>query len=174
MPESALIRLKGLRQAMCLECGAVRSAQAQGLGRSLFMLPCGVCERDTTHAAINWDGPDAKEAANHLRSEVSADVSREHAALLALFRSCQIELLEGEPLGGLVDAVRWLEPEGYQVRMRRDLALVDRVYCLDWAWKSIRPAIAEWHRCLVEVDLDGQPFQRIYNNELERGVYEVS
>lgn len=183
MSESALARLRGMRQVMCLTCGAVRPAAAQHVGRETPMLPCDRCDETTTHAAVNWDGLDVKEVANLYGTQVTAEATREHAALLELFRCCQIDVLDGgldpnendgAPLGGLVDVVRWLEPEGYQVRLLRNLSLVDLVYCLDWAWKSLRPGIAEWHRCLVEVDPDGQPFQRIYNNELERGIYELS
>ena len=183
MSESALIRLKGLRQAMCLACGAVRSVQGQRLGRGSRLLPCDRCEEATSHAAVIWDGIDAKEVANLHRVQVDVEAAREHTALLELFRCCGIEVLDGAtdaagdtsvPLGGLVDVVHWLESEGYQVRLLPNLSLADRVYCLDWAWKSMRPGIAEWHRCLVEVDGDGPPFQRIYNNELERGIYELS
>lgn len=183
MSDHVVAPLNGLSQAMCLACGAVRSAKAQYLGRGSRSLRCEPCDQVTVHAAVNWHGPDLREEANLKRSLANAEVSREHQSLLRLFKSCQIEIIvgdadptsyNGDPQGGLVDIVRWVEPQVYLVRLRRGLSLADRVYCLDWAWKSMRPAIAEWHRCVVETDLDGQPFQRIYNNELERGTYTLS
>lgn len=183
MSDSALHPGKGQRQAMCVDCGAIRSAEAQYLGRGFRTLRCVACDRVTTHAAVNWDGTDPRELANRRRSEAQAEASRNHAALLQLFRTCRIPVLgvdsdpaaaEPEPQGGLVEVVRWLEADGYQVRLRSGLSLADQIYCLDWAWRSIRPAIAEWERCLVELDTEGRTFQRIYNNELERGIYTLS
>lgn len=183
MSERVLANLSDQRQAMCLECGAVRSAKAQYLGRGTRTLRCSPCDRATDHAAVNWDGTDPRELANRKRTQINAEVGRQHLALLQLLQTCSIPVLSGEadstspdgqPQGGLVDVVRRLEPEGYQIRLQADLSLDDRVYCLDWAWRSMRPVVAEWDRCLVEFDLDGRPFQRIYNNELERGVYKLS
>jgi hypothetical protein len=139
--------VEGLRQALCLECGAVRSAKARYLGRGSRPLRC------------------------------------EFEGLMHLFRTCHIDVLvdeadltspNAEPQGGLVDVVRWLDPEGYLVRLQRGLSLADRVHALDWAWRSIRPTIARWERCTIESDADGHTFQRIYNNELETGVFELS
>jgi hypothetical protein len=183
MSEAIVSPLKGLRQAMCLECGAVRSAKAQYLGRGSRSLRCESCGRATTHDAVNWGGPDPREEANLNRNRAGAEVLAEFSALMRLFRTCHIDVLiaeadstspEAEPQGGLVDVVRWLEPEGYLVRLQPQLSVADRVHCLDWAWRSIRPSIALWDRCAIENDLDGQSFQRIYNNELENGTFELS
>ncbi|HYP45293.1 MAG TPA: hypothetical protein VEQ66_08875 [Propionibacteriaceae bacterium] len=184
MSDSALLPSKGQRQAMCVDCGAIRSARSQYLGRGFRTLRCVACDRVTTHAAVNWDGTDPRELANRRRSEAQAEASRNYAALLELFECCHIQVLTGtdsvqpaaepEPQGGLIEVIRWLDSDSYQVRLRSELAIEDRVYCLDWAWRSMRPAIAEWDRCLVEFDIHGQGFQRIYNNELERGIYTLS
>lgn len=186
MSDSALLPGKGQRQAMCVECGAIRSARAQYLGRGFRTLRCVGCDRVTTHAAVNWDGTDPRELANRRRSEAQAAASREFAELVGLFSGCGIQVVsadatssertgaELEPQGGLVEVIRWLDPESYLVRLRSDLSLADRVYGLDWAWRSMRPAIAEWQRCLVELSDDGRTFRRIYNNELERGTYSLS
>ncbi|MET1005663.1 MAG: hypothetical protein ABWX96_08955 [Propionibacteriaceae bacterium] len=180
-----VVRTSRLGQAQCLECGAIRSAKARYLGRGNRALRCPSCGRVTTHAAVNWDGEDPREQANHSQPVVHPDteVLNELDALMRLMRTCNIDVLidesdvtspEAEPQGGLVDIVRWLEPEGYLVRVQRNLSLADRVHCLDWAWRSMRPTIARWERCAIETDLDGQQFQRIYNNELETGVFERS
>ena len=180
MSDHALVPLQGVSQAMCLSCGAVRSANANYLGRGSRTLRCDPCDQVTMHAAVNWSGPDLREDANLKRNQANAEVNREHTALMQLFKSCQIEIIvgdadptsyDGEPQGGLVDIVRWVDPEVYLVRLRRGLSLKDRVYCLDWAWKSIRPSVARWHRCPVEIDLDGDLFQRIYNNGRELGIF---
>jgi hypothetical protein len=132
---------------------------------------------------VNWDGQDPREEANSERSVINAGVFRELQALMRMFRSCNIDVIidqadqtnaEAEPQGGLVDVVRWVQPEGYLVRLNRDLSPADRVHCLDWAWRSMRPSIAQWDRCTIEADLDGQLFQRIYNNERETGIYQPS
>lgn len=183
MSRAAVDAASGLRQALCLDCGAVRSAKAHYLGRGSRILRCVPCGGVTTHAAVNWDGTDDREDANAEQNQRDALVSQELAQLLGLFQACGIDVLmdaregthpEAQPQGGLVDVVRWLQPEGYLVRVQHDLSVADRLYCLDWAWKSLRPAIARWARCVVEVDLDGQPFQRIYNNELETGAFVTS
>lgn len=180
MSEVSVAPAKTLRQGLCLECGAVRTAKARYLGRGTRTLRCDVCQRGTTHAAVNWDGHDVREEANVKQSQGNTDALREFEALMQLFRSCSIDVLisepgvesgEADPLGGLVDVVRWLDPEGYQVRLAGHLSVADRVYCLDWAWKSIRPTVARWHRCPVEIDLDGDLFQRIYNNGRELGIF---
>lgn len=167
------------RQAMCLECGAVRTAKAQYIGRGSRKLRCQPCGRGTMHAAVNWDGIDPREEANRKRVRGDADTLRELDALMQLLQTCGVEVTmsteadgaESEPMGGLVDVVRWLEPETYQLRLQGGLSMADRVYCLDWAWNSMRPAVARWHRCPVEVDVDGESFQRIYNNGLELGIF---
>jgi len=183
MSSARVVRTSSLGQAQCLDCGAIRSAKARYLGRGNRALRCLSCGHATTHAAVNWDGEDAREQANLAKSLVDPAVLRELVALMRLMRSCNIDVLidesdvtnpEAEPQGGLVDVVRWLEPEGYLVRVQRDLSLADRVHCLDWAWRSMRPKVARWERCAVETDLDGQPFQRIYNNELETGAFQPS
>ena len=175
--------VEGLRQALCLQCGGVRSAKARYLGRGTRPLRCESCGRSTTHAAVNWEGIDPREEANMARSEANANALNEFEGLMQLFRTCGIDVLvdeadltspNAEPQGGLVDVVRWLDPEGYLVRLQRGLSLADRVHALDWAWRSIRPAIARWERCTIEADADGHTFQRIYNNELETGVFELS
>lgn len=166
-----------MRQAMCLQCGAVRSAKTRYIGRGARGLRCQVCRLTTTHAAVNWDGADPREDDNADRSRHDAEVSQQLAELHGLFRSCGIQVLsadsetdpENQPQGDLVDVIRWLEPEGYLVRLQGDLSPAEQAYCLDWAWRSLRPRVARWERCLVELDLDGQPFQRVYNNEREAG-----
>jgi hypothetical protein len=183
MSEVSAAPVKAMRQALCLECGAVRMAKARYLGRGTRTLRCDACQRVTSHAAVNWDGLDLREEANRRQTEGDTETFRELEAQVQLFRSCHIDVLmaepgetgpEADPLGGLVDIVRWIEPESYQVRLQRDLTVAERVYCLDWAWKSLRPAVARWHRCPIEIDLDGELFQRIYNNGREIGFFPAS
>jgi hypothetical protein len=174
---------KATRQALCLQCGSLRTAKAQYLGRGSRTLRCNNCGQGTTHAAVNWDGEDLREEANRKQAQGDAEKLRELEALLAMFRTCSIDVLvaededpspDADPLGGLVEVVRWLEPEGYLVRVQRGLSMADRVYCLDWAWKSMRPTVARWHRCPVEIDPDGELFQRIHNNAKELGIFSAS
>lgn len=183
MSEVSQAPAKAMRQALCLTCGAVRTAKAQYLGRGSRTLRCEVCQRGTTHAAVNWDGEDLREEANRKQVQGDANTLRELEALVNLFRTCNIDMLiaddddpspDADPLGGLVEVVRWLEPESYLVRVQRGLSMADRVYCLDWAWKSMRPVIARWHRCPIEMDLDGELFQRIHNNAKELGIFSPS
>jgi hypothetical protein len=183
MSEVRSAPLKELRQALCLECGAVRHAKVTYIGRGSRKLRCDGCQRTTVHAAVNWEGVDDREEANRKQAQGNAETVRELAALVSMFRSVNIEVLiaaadatstEMDPMGGLVDVVRWLEPEAYQVRLARLLSPADQVYCLDWAWKSMRPAVARWHRCPVESDEDGELFQRIYNSGLELGIFVLS
>jgi hypothetical protein len=170
------------RQALCVECGAVRTVKAQYIGRGSRKLRCESCRRSTVHAAVNWDGTDLREEANREQAQGHADTLRELDALIQLFQTTGVEVLvtaddadeESDPMGGLVDVVRWLQPETYQVRLQRGLSAADRVYCLDWAWNSLRPAVARWHRCPVEIDVDGELFQRVYNNGLEQGIFTLS
>ena len=180
MSEMSTAPAQTLSQAMCLECGSVRMAKSRYLGRGTRTLRCGACHRVTNHAAVNWDGVDLREEANRTQTRGETEAQHELDALLQLFRSCNIDVLvsgedvttpEAEPQGGLVDVVRWIEPEGYQVRVSGGLSVADRVYCLDWAWKSIRPTVARWHRCPIEMGLDGELFQRIYNNGRELGLF---
>lgn len=174
---------KAVRQALCLVCGSVRTAKAQYLGRGSRTLRCGHCGRGTTHAAVNWDGEDLREEANRKQVQGEVESLRELETLLGMLRTFNIDVLvaedddtspDADPLGGLVEVVRWLEPEGYLIRVQRGLSLADRVYCLDWAWKSMRPTVARWHRCPVEIDLDGELFQRIHNNAKELGIFSPS
>ena len=183
MSEVSAAPASTMRQALCLECGATRYAKAQYLGRGSRSLRCQSCERATMHAAVNWEGSDEREEANLRQTNGDAEAVRELDALLALFRTCQVHIWvaedddsspDADPVGGLVEVVRWLEPETFQIRLQRGLSLVDRVYALDWAWKSMRPAIARWYRCPVEVDADGELFQRIHNNAKELGFYSPS
>lgn len=183
MHDDRLTADQGLGQAMCLECGSIRAAKTAYLGRGSRPLRCEVCAALTTHAAVNWDGTDVREESNRERSLLDSQLEVEFHDLLKLFRSCHVDVLisedpgvrpEAEPQGGLVDVVRWLQPEGYLVRLQRDLPLADRVHCLDWAWRSMRPSVARWERCVIESDVDGQLFQRIYNNELENGTRQPS
>jgi hypothetical protein len=180
MSEMSTAPAQTLSQAMCLKCGSVRMAKSRYLGRGTRTLRCGGCRRVTNHAAVNWDGLDLREEANRTQTRGETEAQRELDALLQLFRSCTIDVLvsgddattpEAEPQGGLVDVVRWVEPVGYQVRVSGGLSVADRVYCLDWAWKSIRPTVARWHRCPIEMGLDGELFQRIYNNGRELGLF---
>ena len=116
MSEVSVAPAKTLRQGLCLECGAVRTAKARYLGRGTRTLRCEGCQRGTAHAAVNWDGHDVREEANLKQSQGNTDALRELEALMQLFRSCSIDVLisepgvesgEADPLGGLVDVVRW-------------------------------------------------------------------
>ena len=180
-PETADLRA-GERQALCCVCGATRYAKASYLGRGTRTLRCEPCRRATTHAAVTWEGTDQREESNRQRDEAHADDRREHDALVSLFAACHIELVgadddvtdpESQPEGGLVDIVRWLSPEGYLVRVRHGLSITVRLYCLDWAWRILRPSIARWDRYPVRVNAEGQAFQHLYNDELEIGIYEL-
>ena len=180
MSEISTAPAQTLSQAMCLGCGSIRVAKSRYLGRGTRTLRCEVCQQATDHAAVNWDGLDLREEANRKQTRGETEAQRELDALLQLFRSCNIDVTvsdadaatpEAEPQGALVDIVRWVEPEGYQVRVGSGLSVADQVYCLDWAWKSIRPTVARWHRCPIEIDLDGELFQRIYNNGRELGIF---
>ncbi len=170
------------RQALCCVCGAVRYAKASYLGRGTRSLRCRHCGRATTHAAVSWEGSDGREESNRRRDVANADERREHEALVRLFGACHVDLVglgdepqdaDDQPEGGLVDIVRWLEPEGYLVRVRTGLSVADRLYCLDWAWRVLRPSIARWDRYPVRVNAEGQHFQHLYNDELEIGIYEL-
>ena len=170
------------RQALCCVCGATRYAKASYLGHGTRTLRCEPCGRATTHAAVAWEGPDRREESNRRRDEANADDRREYESLVTLFAACHIELLgsddlaedpESQPEGGLVDIIRWLDPEGYLVRLRNGLSLADRLYCLDWAWRIMRPSIARWERYPVRTNSEGQAFQHLYNDELEIGIYEL-
>jgi hypothetical protein len=174
--------LSELRQALCCECGAIRHAKAQYLGRGTRILRCEPCGRVTTHAAVSWDQDDDREASNRLRDQGNAEDLRQLEAMVNLFRVSSIEVLcddgtgspEAEPAGGLVDVIRWLDPEAYLVRLQRGLPVADRVHCLEWAWKSLLPTVARWDRCDIQTDADGERFQSIYNTEKESGIYEVA
>ena len=183
MSELSAAPVKAMRQALCLACGTTRHAKVQYLGRGSRTLRCQSCQRATMHAAVNWEGVDDREEANRRQTTGETDAGRDLDALLALFRSCAIDIWVAEdddaspgadPLGGLVEVLRWLERERFQVRLQRGLSLADRVYCLDWAWKSMRPAVARWHRCPIEVDASGELIRRIHNNAKELGLYSPS
>ena len=156
MSEANADQLRSEVQALCSDCGTIRTASARYLSRSGRPLRCAVCATTTEHVPVFWDDRrDSKEQVNEDESAKAAYIRGELAKIKRTLTHLGIELeycpdnhgwsWTGEKIraAASVESQRGPGWQTWQIILDTDLSLSQELHFLRTAWANLLTTDAE-------------------------------
>ena len=140
------------RQAMCDECGALRTVSVRLSLRTGRRLRCENCARSTFHQSIEADPEDWRERRNLELTIEWEQYLRQEAFMVDLFQQLGIQVrtvaqITRDGKAAIYEVTRYVRDSEvvWEVVVLEDLTTVGRVYALSGAWQSMTALnVARW------------------------------